>query len=76
LFRPPFELRAIIERAGISPDREVIVHCQAGIQTTLAFFVLPLIGLERLRAYDTATGRVGQPRRHTSGGGHQLARTA
>lgn len=54
VFKLPAELRAIVDRAGILPDREVIVHCQAGIRTTLAFFVLSLLGWDRLRAYDAA----------------------
>jgi len=54
MFKPATELETILERAGISGDREVIVHCQAGIRTTLGFFVLALLGWDRIRAYDAA----------------------
>jgi len=54
MFKPAAELETILERAGISGDREVIVHCQAGIRTTLGFFVLALLGWDRIRAYDAA----------------------
>jgi thiosulfate/3-mercaptopyruvate sulfurtransferase len=46
------ERQAILARAGISKDKEVVVHCQAGIRTTLAVFALSLMGYDRVRAYD------------------------
>lgn len=54
VFRPEWELEAILEKAGLSKDRETIVHCQGGIRTTLGFFVLTLLGWDRVRAYDAA----------------------
>lgn len=54
MFKPAGELEAILEKHGISPERETVVHCQAGIRTTLGFFVLKLLGWDRVRAYDAA----------------------
>ena len=54
VFKPAFELEAILAEAGVSPGNEVIVHCQAGIRTTVGFFVLSLLGWDRVRAYDAA----------------------
>ncbi len=54
VFKPADELRAILDRAGLSPERETIVHCQAGVRTTMGFFVLTLLGWSRVRAYDAA----------------------
>ena len=54
VFKPEGELETILEKAGLSQDRETIVHCQGGIRTTLGFFVLTLLGWDRVRAYDAA----------------------
>ncbi|HEV8420021.1 MAG TPA: sulfurtransferase [Actinomycetota bacterium] len=59
LFKPAEELEAILEKAGVPRDREVIVHCQAGVRTTLGFFVLALLGWDRIRAYDAALAEWG-----------------
>lgn len=53
-FRRPRELQELVESAGLSPDRETIVHCQAGILTTLGVFALHLLGWKNVRAYDGA----------------------
>jgi len=54
VFKPAWELRAVLDKAGLSAERETVVHCQAGIRTTLGFFVLSLLGWNRIRAYDAA----------------------
>ena len=54
VFKPAWELRAVLDKAGLSAERETVVHCQAGIRTTLGFFVLSLLGWDRIRAYDAA----------------------
>jgi thiosulfate/3-mercaptopyruvate sulfurtransferase len=53
-FRAAVELRAIVRDAGLSPDRETIVHCQAGIRSTVGAFVLALLGWEGVRVYDAS----------------------
>jgi thiosulfate/3-mercaptopyruvate sulfurtransferase len=54
VFKSAAELRAILTQGGFSPSNEVIVHCQAGVRTTMGFFVLALLGWERMRAYDAS----------------------
>jgi thiosulfate/3-mercaptopyruvate sulfurtransferase len=54
VFKPAWALRAVLDKAGLSPDKETVVHCQAGIRTTLGFFVLSLLSWDRIRAYDAA----------------------
>lgn len=54
VFKSASELEAILAKAGLSRDRETIVHCQAGVRTTLGYFVLALLGWEHIRAYDAA----------------------
>lgn len=53
-FRSDEELRTIVCGTGLVPEKETIIHCQAGIRTTLAFFVLRLLGWRQLRAYDAS----------------------
>ena len=54
VFKPAAELQASLTEAGLSPENEIIVHCQAGIRTTVGFFVLALLGWDRMRGYDAA----------------------
>ena len=54
VFKPAPELRKILQEAGVTPEKEAVVHCQAGVATTLGFFVLSLLGWDRVRAYDAA----------------------
>lgn len=51
-FKPPEELRRMLEEQGITPDREVIPYCQGGIRAAHALFTLNLLGYERVRNYD------------------------
>jgi thiosulfate/3-mercaptopyruvate sulfurtransferase len=53
-FRSLEELQAIVHDSGLVPDRATIIHCQAGVRTALAFFVLTLLGWRKLRAYDAS----------------------
>jgi thiosulfate/3-mercaptopyruvate sulfurtransferase len=52
--RPASELRAELTRLGLSPDKEVITHCQAGIRASHAAFVLTLLGYPRVRNYEAS----------------------
>lgn len=56
VFKPAKELGALLAAARISPERETIVHCQAGIRTTHGVFALALLGFEKVRAYDASMG--------------------
>jgi thiosulfate/3-mercaptopyruvate sulfurtransferase len=54
VFKPAAELQAILTEAGLSPTNESIIHCHAGVRTTVGFFVLSLLGWDRVRAYDAS----------------------
>jgi len=56
LLRSAADIASLAARAGLSSDRETIVHCQAGIATTLDVFALTLLGWDRVRCYDAALG--------------------
>jgi len=42
----------MLSAAGISSTDEVVAHCQAGVRTTVGFFVLSMLGSDSVRAYD------------------------
>lgn len=48
------DLASLAARAGLRSDLETIVHCQAGIATTLDVFALTLLGWDHVRCYDAA----------------------
>ena len=52
--KPAAELRQAVADAGLSPDRDTIVHCQAGVRTTMGVFALSLLGWDRVRAYEAS----------------------
>jgi thiosulfate/3-mercaptopyruvate sulfurtransferase len=52
--KPAADLQTVLAEADLSPDLETIIHCQAGVRTTLGVFVASLLGWERVRAYDAS----------------------
>jgi len=51
-FKPAAELRKMYEAAGVTPDKDVIVHCQTGVRAAHTVFTLTLLGYNQLRNYD------------------------
>jgi thiosulfate/3-mercaptopyruvate sulfurtransferase len=51
-FRPALELRKLYEAAGVTPDKEIIVHCQTGVRAAHTVFTLTLLGYNQPRNYD------------------------
>jgi thiosulfate/3-mercaptopyruvate sulfurtransferase len=52
--KPAPELQSVLVEAGLSPQRETVIHCQAGVRTTMGVFVSMLLGWERVRAYEAS----------------------
>jgi thiosulfate/3-mercaptopyruvate sulfurtransferase len=50
-FKPAAELRQMYERAGVTPDREVIAYCQGGYRSAHTYLALRLIGHPHVRNY-------------------------
>lgn len=50
-FKPAVELGAMYERAGITPDREVVTYCQGGYRAAHSYLALRLLGYPRVRNY-------------------------
>lgn len=49
--RPREELEALLAAEGVTPDRDVIVHCQTHQRSAHTFLVLKALGFPRLRGY-------------------------
>jgi thiosulfate/3-mercaptopyruvate sulfurtransferase len=46
------EIARKLEAVGVTPGKQVITHCQAGIRAAHAYFVLKLMGYDRAANYD------------------------
>ncbi|HRD81083.1 MAG TPA: sulfurtransferase [Saprospiraceae bacterium] len=52
-FKPAAELKAIVEAAGITPDKEVIVYCVTGVRASVLYYALKnVLGYEKVKVYD------------------------
>ncbi len=52
--RPKDELKALLERYGLTPDRQIVAHCQSHHRSSLAWLVGQYLGYPRLSAYPGA----------------------
>ena len=50
-FKSTNELKQMYERAGVTPDREVITYCQGGYRAAHSYLALRLLGYPRVRNY-------------------------
>ena len=50
-FKPAAELRQMYERAGVTPDKEVITYCQGGYRAAHSYLALRLLGYPKVRNY-------------------------
>ncbi len=44
-------LRAIFERRGATPDKEIVVYCNTGFRSAHAYLALRMLGYPRVRNY-------------------------
>jgi 3-mercaptopyruvate sulfurtransferase SseA len=52
--KPAEELRTLLETAGVTPDREVIVYCQTHHRSSHTYVVLKSLGYPRIKGYPGA----------------------
>ncbi len=52
--KPAEEIRALLADSGVSTDGSVITYCQGGIRAAQAYWVLKLVGADRVRNYDAS----------------------
>ena len=50
-FKSPTDLLAHFEGFGITPDRNVVLHCQNGLASAHSYVALRLLGFPRVRVY-------------------------
>lgn len=50
-FKSTDDLKQMYERAGITPDREVVTYCQGGYRAAHSYLALRLLGYPRVRNY-------------------------
>ena len=50
-FKSNKELKAMYERAGVTPDKEVYSYCQGGYRAAHSYIALRLLGFARVRNY-------------------------
>lgn len=53
-FLPPEEIQRKLAAIGVTPDKRVITHCQAGIRAAHGAFLLRLMGYPDARNYDAS----------------------
>ncbi|MBO2521718.1 MAG: sulfurtransferase [Clostridia bacterium] len=53
-FKPAEELWQIFGAAGVSPDAEIIPYCQTNVRASHTYFVLRLLGFEKIRPYEAS----------------------
>ncbi len=52
--RPAWEIKTLMEKAGVSDDKQVITYCQGGIRAAYAFWALRLSGFRMTQNYDAS----------------------
>ena len=50
--KPDAELTAMLHELGVTPDKEVIVHCQTHHRSSHTYMVLKHLGFDKIRGYD------------------------
>ena len=50
-FKSAAELKAMYEKLGVSPDKEVISYCQGGYRAAHSYLALRLLGFSKVRNY-------------------------
>jgi thiosulfate/3-mercaptopyruvate sulfurtransferase len=51
-FKPVAELRAMYQALGAAPDKTVVTYCQGNHRAAHSYFVLRLLGYDKVGAYD------------------------
>jgi len=48
---PRATLQALLNKQGLTPDKEIIVYCQSHHRSALSYFMLKYLGYEKVRGY-------------------------
>ena len=52
VLKPAAEIKALLDQYGITPNQEIIAHCQTGIRSSYATLVLQALGYTDVKNYD------------------------
>lgn len=58
-FKPAKEIQEIYASAGLTPDKEIIPHCQTNVRGSHAYFTLRLMGYDSVRPYEASWAEYG-----------------
>lgn len=58
-FKPANEIREIYSSAGLTPDKEIIPHCQSNVRGSHSYFTLRLMGYDSVRPYEGSWAEYG-----------------
>lgn len=50
--KPAGELAALLDARGLTPEQDIVAHCQSHHRSALAWFVAKWLGFPRIRGYD------------------------
>jgi thiosulfate/3-mercaptopyruvate sulfurtransferase len=59
-FRPLAEIRHVVERLGLRPDRPTVAYCNGGVAATVVLFHLARLGFPELTNYDGSWNEWGE----------------
>ncbi len=48
---------ALLDQNGVSMDKTIIVHCQAGFRASFTYFCLKMLGYPEVILYDGSMGK-------------------
>jgi thiosulfate/3-mercaptopyruvate sulfurtransferase len=51
-FMPREQMQALLDQKGITKDKTIVVHCQAGVRASFSFFCLTMLGYSKVKLYD------------------------
>lgn len=58
-FKPASEIQEIYTSAGLTPDKEIIPHCQSNVRGSHSYFTLRLMGFDSVRPYEGSWAEYG-----------------
>ena len=50
--KPKAELEAMLSECGLTPDKEIVMHCQTHHRSSQSYVMLKSLGYEKIRGYD------------------------
>jgi thiosulfate/3-mercaptopyruvate sulfurtransferase len=58
-FKSAGEIQELYSAAGLTPDKEIIPHCQTNVRGSHAYFTLRLMGYDSVRPYEASWAEYG-----------------